>query len=127
LRKSFTLIEILIAVTLFFIVVESVLNVVSVHKKLIYLFEKNKDFALKASIAFIENKNVKNNYERVIEFNIKNDNIIYILKKDKIKIEKIKDTQQEYNFSNMHFNETIEKLKAYNKYNSLIIYSIGVK
>ena len=126
-RKAFTLIEVMIAVMIVFIVVSAILNVVSNNKKLISLFIENKNFALKASVAFIENKDVKNNYERLIDFNITNDKIIHILKKDAIKLAKEEDLREEYNFSSINFTEIIEKLKAYDKYHSVTIYSIGIK
>jgi prepilin-type N-terminal cleavage/methylation domain-containing protein len=127
LKKAFTLIEVMVATMIVFVVVNVVMNIVSNNKKLINLFLENKNFALKASVAFIENKDVKNNYERLIDFNIKNDKIIHILKKDEIKLDVTEDTREEYNFSNFNFVKIINQLKAYDKTHSTIIYSIGIQ
>jgi Tfp pilus assembly protein PilE len=127
LKKAFTLIEVMVAVMIVFVVVSVAINIVSNNKKLIQMFIENKNFALKASVAFIENKDVKNNYERVIDFNIKNDKIIHILKNDEIKLETIEDTRQEYNFTKFNFTEVINRLKAYDKTHSVVIYSIGIQ
>jgi prepilin-type N-terminal cleavage/methylation domain-containing protein len=127
LKKAFTLIEVMVAVMIVFVVVSVAINLVSNNKKLIQMFIENKNFALKASVAFIENKDVKNNYERVIDFNIKNDKIIHILKNDEIKLETIEDTRQEYNFTKFNFTEVINRLKAYDKTHSVVIYSIGIQ
>lgn len=126
-KKAFTLIEVMVAVMIVFVVVSVAINIVSNNKKLIQMFIENKNFALKASVAFIENKDVKNNYERVIDFNIKNDKIIHILKNDEIKLETIEDTRQEYNFTKFNFTEVINRLKAYDKTHSVVIYSIGIQ
>ena len=126
-KKSFTLIEVMVAVMIVFVVVSVAMNIVGNNKKLIQMFIENKDFALKSSVAFIENKDVKNNYERLINFNIKNDKIIHILKKDEIKLDTIEDTRQEYNLTKFNFTEIIDKLKAYDKTHSAIIYSTDIK
>jgi prepilin-type N-terminal cleavage/methylation domain-containing protein len=127
LKKAFTLIEVMVAVMIVFVVVSVSMNIVSNNKKIIQMFVDNKNFALKSSVAFIENKDVKNNYERVIDFNIKNDKIIHTLKKDKIKLDVIEDTRKEYNFTKFNYTEIINKLKSYNKTYSTIIYSIGIQ
>lgn len=126
-KKAFTLIEVMIAVMIVFVVVSAVMSVISNNKRLIEIFVENKNFALKSSVAFVENKDVKNNYERLIDFNITNDKIIHILKKDNIKLEKTEDTRQEFNFTKFNFTEIITKLKAYDKTHSVIIYSIGIQ
>jgi prepilin-type N-terminal cleavage/methylation domain-containing protein len=127
LKKAFTLIEVMISVMIVFIVVNVAMNIVGNNKKLIELFLDSKNFALKASVAFLENKDVKNNYERLTEFNIKDDEIIHTLKKDEIRLDIVEDTREEYNFSNFNFTKIINKLNAYNKTHSCIIYSIGIQ
>ena len=125
-KKAFTLIEVMIAVFIFFIVVISVMNIVSNNKHLINLLLENRKFALKSSVAFL-NPNTKNNYDRVRDFNIKNPKVIDILKKDNIEVETMEDLTQEFNESNFNLKEVINKLKAYDKTHSTIIYSIGIK
>jgi len=127
LKKAFTLIEVMVAVMIVFVVVSAILNVINNNKKLIQIFIENKNFALKASVAFIENKDVKNNYEKLIDFNITNDKIIHILKNDSIELIREEDSREEYNFSNINFTKVIEKLKAYDKTHSTTIYSIGIR
>jgi prepilin-type N-terminal cleavage/methylation domain-containing protein len=127
LKKAFTLIEVMVAVMIVFVAVNAVMNIIGNNKKLIEIFIKNKEFVLKSSVAFIEDKDMKNNYERLLEFNIKDDKILHILKKDEIKLDKTEDIREEYNFSNINFTKVIEKLKAYDKTHSAIIYSIGIQ
>ena len=125
-KKAFTLIEVMIAVFIFFVVVVSIMNIVSNNKHLINLLLENREFALKSSVAFL-NPDTKNNYDRVREFNIKNPKVIDILKKDNIEVETIEDLTQEFNESNFNIKEVINKLKAYDKTHSTIIYSIGIQ
>ena len=125
-KRAFTLIEVMIAVFIFFVVVISIMNIVSNNKHLINLLLGNRGFALKASVAFL-NPNTKNNYDRVRDFNIKNPKVIDILKKDNIEVETMEDLTQEFNDSNFNVKEVINKLKAYDKTHSTIIYSLGIK
>jgi prepilin-type N-terminal cleavage/methylation domain-containing protein len=127
LKKAFTLIEVMVAVMIVFIVVSVAMNIISNNKKFIEIFIDNKNFALKASVAFLENKDAKNNYEKLIDFNITNDKIIHILKKDEIKVDTIEDTKEEYNLTKFNFTKVVNKLKAYDKIHSVIIYSIGIQ
>jgi len=127
LKKAFTLIEVMIAVIIVFITVDAVMNVVGNNKHLIQILLENKNFALKSSVAFFGKKNMKNNYERLIDFNITNDKIIHVLKKDEIKVERDQDLKQDYNFSNSAISEVIDRLKAYDKTHSTTIYSIGIQ
>jgi prepilin-type N-terminal cleavage/methylation domain-containing protein len=127
LKRGFTLIEVMVSVMIVFVVISAVMQIIANNKRLIQMFVENKNFALKASVAFIENKDVKNNYERVIDFNIKNDKIIHILKNDEIKLDVIEDSREEYNLTNFNFTKIINKLKAYNNTHSAIIYSIGIQ
>ena len=126
-KKAFTLIEVMIAVIIVFITVDAVMNVVGNNKQLIHIFLENKNFALKSSVAFLEKKEMKNNYERLIDFNITNDKIIHTLKKDEIKVEEDEDLKQDYNISNSAISEIINRVKAYDKTHSTTIYSIGIQ
>ena len=125
-KKAFTLIEVMIAVFVFFVVVISVMNIVNNNRRLINLILENKNFSLKATLAFL-NPNTKNNYDRVSDFNIKNPKVIDILKKDNIEVDKFEDLKQDLNVSGFNIKEIIYKLKAYDKTHSTIIYSIGIQ
>ncbi len=125
-KKAFTLIEVMIAVFVFFVVVISVMNIVNNNRRLINLILENKNFSLKATLAFL-NPNIKNNYNRVSDFNIKNPKVIDILKKDNIEVDKFEDLKQDLNVSGFNIKEIIYKLKAYDKTHSTIIYSIGIQ
>ena len=125
-KKGFTLIEVIIAVFIFFIVVVSVMNIMDNNRHLINLLLENKNFALKASVAFLD-PNGKNNYDRVVDFNITNSKVIDILKKDNIEVEKKEDLSQDLNISGLNIKEVINQLKAYDKTHSTIIYSIGIQ
>ncbi len=108
--KSFTLIEMLVSIIIFFIVVSVALSISGNVKHLINIFFGKKDFTLASSIALIQQKKVPNLYEQVLDFNITDDEVIRNLKKYKIKLKK----EQIKN----EFNLTIEKIKAYDKYHS---------
>ena len=125
-KKAFTLIEVMIAVFVFFVVVISVMNIVNNNRRLINLILENKNFSLKATLAFL-NPDTKNNYDRVSDFNIKNPKVIDILKKDNIEVDKFEDLKQDLNVSGFNIKEIIYKLKAYDKTHSTIIYSIGIQ
>jgi len=126
LKKAFTLIEVMISVIIFFITVTAVFEIVKNNTRLISLIQKNNDFSLKASVAVLSPQK-KNNYERVKEFNITNDEVIRDMKKDKITVEIKPDLNREYNISGIRFKETVNKLKAFDKTNSITVYSVGIK
>lgn len=125
-KRGFTLIEVMIAVFIFFVVVVSAMNIVSNNRHLISLLSGNKNFALKSSVAFF-NPDTKNNYDRVRDFNITNPKVIDILKKDNIEVEKREDLKEDFNVSGFNIKEVINQLKAYDKTHSTIIYSIGIQ
>lgn len=121
-KKSFTLIEVIISVFIFFVVVVSVMNIVNNNRHLISLLLENRDFSLKASLAFL-NPDMKNNYYRAKkDFNISNSKVIDILRKDNILVD-IK--EDDVNFSK--FRIIIKNLKAYDKFNSVSVYSVGIQ
>ena len=125
-KRGFTLIEVMIAVFIFFVVVVSTMNIVSNNRYLISLLAGNEKFALKASIAFL-NPDTKNNYDRLRDFNITNSKVIDILKKDNIEVEKREGLKEDFNVSGFNIKEVINQLKAYDKKHSSIIYSIGLQ
>ncbi len=125
-KKAFTLIEVMISVIIFFITVMAVFEAVKNNTRLISLIRQNNDFSLKASVAVLSPQK-KNNYERIKEFNITNDEVIRDLKKDKIIVEIKADLSMEYNISGIRFKERVNKLKAFDKTNSITVYSVGIK
>jgi len=127
LKRAFTLIEVMVAAVLVFLVTFAVLNSISNIRHLFKVFDSHKEFELISSIAFLQPDKSKNLYEKLIEFNITNDKIIHTLKKYSINLEKEIDYSNEYNISNMKIKEVIYKLKAYDKYNSSIVYEIGIQ
>lgn len=127
-KKSFTLIEVLIATLIFFVVVGALLSVASDTKHLISLLHDTKNFNIKSSIVAIEQKNVKNLYEQLYDFNITNDKIIKTLKNEKIVFEKTIDSAQEINISqSLNFLEIINRLKIYDSEFANISYEIELK
>ena len=124
-NRAFTLIEILVATLIFFLVTMAVFNIIANYKFLFQKIDKYKNFSLLSSIVFIEKKKGNNLYEDLIDFNISNDTIIHYLKKYKIKLKTINDVSYEINSTNRVF--FINKEKSYDKYNSTYIYSLGLK
>jgi Tfp pilus assembly protein PilE len=118
LKKSFTLIEVLIATMVVFIAVGAILGVSSNVKYMINTIISSNNFNLRSSIALIEQKDVKNLYEQIVDFNISDDDIIKSLKQEKIVLEKTEENED---------NLTITKLKAYNKNFSNIVFEIGIQ
>jgi len=120
LKKSFTLIEVLIASMVVFIVVFAILSISSNIKFMIKNISDMNMFNLKSSVALIEQKNVKNLYEQLSDFNISDDDIIKVLKQEKITLKKIKQNTTEKTL-------TITKIKVYNKNYSNTAVEIGIK
>jgi len=123
LKNSFTLIEVLIATLIFFLVTIAVFDTISNSKFLFQKINEYKKFSLVSSVVFVEKKNRKNLYEELIDFNITNGKIIHTLKKYKIKLTKINDLSEDINGTKFFIN----KLKAYDKYHSTYVYSLGFK
>ena len=122
-KKSFTLIEVLIATLIFFLVTMAVFDAISNSKFLLKKIDEHKNFSLASSVVFVEKKDRKNLYEDLIEFNITNDKIIHTLKKYEIKLQILNDVSEDMNGTKIFIN----KLKAYDKYHSSYIYSLGFK
>jgi len=128
LRKSFTLVEVLIATMIVFIVVGVMIDVSSNSKKLFYLTKEAEDFNLKSSVAIIEQKEVKNLYEQLIDFNITDDEIIENLKKEKMLVDMEEDLRKDFNITeNKNISIIIKKIKAYNTEFSNTAYEIEVQ
>ena len=126
-KKSFTLIEVLVATFIVFIAVTAILNSVANTKHFFNLITQNKFFTLGSSVVFIEQKHRKNLYEDLIDFNITNDEIIEDLKKKQIKLKIYKDFSEDFNNSDANLTFSIDKLKAYDKEHSTYVYKIGIK
>ena len=123
-KKSFTLIEVLVATLIVFLVSMAVFNAISHSEFLFKRIDEYKNFSLASSVIFVEKKNRKNLYEDLADdFNISNDQIIHTLKKYQIKLQTINDVSEDINITKIFIN----KLKAYNKYDSTYIYSLGLK
>ena len=116
--KSFTLIETLIATILVFILTISIYNFTSESRFLINRIKDYKDFEYKSSIVLLTKKQ-GNLYEVLADMNITNDSIIHSLKKYKIFLEISNDSNYE--------KINLQKIKAYDKYYSTYVYSIGEK
>jgi len=125
LKKSFTLIEVLVATLIFFLVTMAIFDSISNSKFLFQRIDEYKNFSLRSSIVFVEKKKRKNLYEELADFNISNDKIIHSLKKYNIKLQTINDVSQKINIIKTTF--FINRLKAYDKHNSAYIYSLGLK
>ena len=120
-KKSFTLIEVMISVSIIFMVVSVVLAISSNTKKLFNHIQKNTNFAYKASVSTIENKDTKNVYEKLIDFNITNDKIIHTLKQD---IQHKKISQKTiHSFIDLQINN----IKIYNNKNNIYLYGVKIK
>ena len=126
-KKSFTLIEVLVATFIVFIAVTAILNSIANTKHFFNLITQNKFFTLSSSVSFIEQKHRKNLYEDLIDFNITNDEVIDDLKKNQIKFQIYKDFSQDFNDTDVNLTFSINKIKAYNKEHSNYIYEIGIK
>ena len=127
-KNAFTLVEVLIATMIVFIAVGVVLDVSSNSRKLFSLMSSAKDFELKSSIALIEQKDVKNLYEQLIEFNITDDEIIENLKKERVALETTEDSRQDYNLTeNKNISVVVKKIKAYSKEYSNTVYEVDVQ
>lgn len=124
-KKAFTLIEIMISVVMIFIIMGVVLEVTSNTK---HLFLINKDynaFVYKSTIAvFGKGKNL---YEKLKDFNIRNDKIIHTLKHDKINVKKELDYSMNENINNQNINISINKIKVYDKHHQTVYYSVDIK
>ena len=82
-KRSFTLLEVLIATIILLVSATIFFEVTSNTKHLVNLYIKNKEKFLTSSIV-LENTNAKNAYETLIGFQIDNDKIIKYLKTQKV-------------------------------------------
>ena len=101
-----------------FIAAGAIMEVASNIKKLSENLIEADEFKLKSSIVLLQQKDVKNLYEQLIDFNISDDEIISELKKDKIKLDISQSNEN---------NLTVVKLKAYNDFFSNTAYELGIK
>jgi len=123
-KKSFTLIEVLIATILVLISSIAILSTISNTKQLTEIIKKNKSFYLKASIIVNESKKNRTNlYEYLDDFKIDNDSIIKHLKKTNFKY-KITNSKNSF-FSN--YQKSTIKMDIYNKHHSLLVYKLEIK
>ena len=116
----------MIAVVLALIISGVAFKVSSQSKYFLSLSKKRENFYYKASVAALA-KEGKNAYEMLKDFDIKNDRIIHSLKKDRFEKKVSTDYSLEENIGDNKINVTLNKIKIFNKTNSLILYSPGVK
>ncbi|GAB6075065.1 type II secretion system protein [Nautilia lithotrophica] len=124
-KKAFTLIEIMISVVIVFIIMGVVLEVTSNVKHLFLINKDYNTFVYKSSVAIFGNG--KNIYEKVKDFDIRNDKIIHVLKRDKINVKKELDYSMNENINNKNVNVSINKIKVYNNNHQVIYYSVDIK
>jgi hypothetical protein len=111
-----------------FVAVGAVISVSLNTKKLFTTLEKEKNFNLISSIALVEQKNVKNLYSEAVDFNITDDRLISLLKKNKITFTKTLDNSFDYNITDTKkLTFSVMKLKVYNSEYSNHIYGIEIK
>jgi len=118
--RAFTLIEVLVSVIIIVMASAAFFEITQNSYRLYELFEKKKEFDLKATIPLIEEKG--GSLKEIIPFDIKNDKILKALDED-IEFEKKVDLKTEFNDTRI----TLYRLKAYNKTHSKEIYSAEVK
>ncbi|ACM93261.1 prepilin-type N-terminal cleavage/methylation domain protein [Nautilia profundicola AmH] len=126
-RKAFTIIEVMIAVFLALIISTVAFSITGNAKKMFVLIDKRKIFYLKSSVMAIEEKNTKNVYEILKDFNIKNDEIIKKLKKDTFYLKHNIEYSQNINIHGKSIKILLDRMKIYNKYHSAFIYKQEIK
>jgi len=120
--RGFSLIEVLVAVGILFFASFVFLSLSSNSYDLVQKFEKRNDFLLSSSLVFCEEKGGR--LDEVVEsFGIKNDKILNLLKKEKIKLEKRVNLKTQFENKNV----TVYELKAFNAENSARAYKLEVK
>ena len=124
--KAFTLIEVIIAVTLAFVISSVAFTVMSDAKRLLSLSENRETFYYKASVGAIE-KEAKNVYEMLNSFNIRNDEIIRDLKKDRLKKETSIEYSMTYKVDENEIKVMLKKINVYDKHNILNVYLPDIK
>ena len=124
-KKSFTLIETMVAVIIFFIAVFAIMNILANSKYLVNELFNQEDFNIKSTVALIEAKNVKNIYDQLSDFNIDNDKIIRHLKQEKITIKKKEVFNEDINYSDIKALK-INKIIAYDKYHKNGVYELEI-
>jgi hypothetical protein len=113
----------MVATVIALIATFSILSLSSNTKYLFNLITKHNDFSLKASILAKE-KNNTNLYENLLYFKIDNDDIIKALKKEKLNIKTTEDVTE---IPELKLTQTIQKIKIYDKTNSLYVYEVNFK
>ena len=127
-KKSFTLIEVLMAVIIIFIAVGAVIGISSNTKHLFQILINKKNFNLLSTITFTELNNRKNLYEEALDFNITDDELISYLKSKKINTIENLDYMMEFNLSEGKKTVIkINKIKVYDKEYSNYVYGMDIK
>ncbi|WP_456480667.1 hypothetical protein [Nautilia sp.] len=121
--KAFTLIEVIIAVMLSFIISSAVFSVISEGEKILSLAKTRGEFSYRASVGVLE-KDAKNVYEMLKGFGIKNDKIIKELKKEKLYVKYNTEYSEKIDSVNTL---VLKKIKIYDKTSSVYVYSAEIK
>jgi len=124
--KAFTLIEVIIAVALSFVISAVAFSIASNTKHFISLSEQRNGFYYKASVAALESDG-KNVYEMLKGFNIRNDAVIKDLKRDRFEKRSFTEYSTTENIDNNRITVTLNRIKIYDKHNSLNIYYPEIK
>ena len=123
-KKSFTLIEIIVAVIIVMIATFSIISLSNNTKHLFSLITKQNLFGLKSTIV-LHNHSGKNLYEDLIDFKIENDDIIKTLKQEKITYKQLKGDKKE--ITSLHLSQQISKIIIFDKYNRITLYKVDLK
>jgi len=120
--RAFTLVEVLISIIILFIAVNVSIDLTTNTYNLFSKLDERNNFLLSSSLVFCEKRGGRLD-EVVRDFDIKNDEILKILRNKKIEFKKRIDLKTEIEKNKI----TIFKLNAYNKNHLAFVYSIEIK
>ena len=126
-RDGFTLVEVMVAVMLFFVVSLVAFNISSNVKRLFLNLKEKERFVIFSSVVFVEQKDTKNLYEQLSDFKISNDRIIKVLKSKELKLQKSMEYNNDINSSGFNAALTLYKLKVYDKNFANYAYEVELK
>ncbi|AZV45732.1 hypothetical protein C3L23_00090 [Nautilia sp. PV-1] len=124
-KKAFTLIEIMISVAIVFVIMSVALQITSNAKHLFLLNKDYDTFVYKSSAALFGKG--KNLYEKLRDFNIRNDKIIHILKKERLNVKNELEFSENENINSKNIQIIMNKIKVYNKAHQVKYYSVEIK
>jgi hypothetical protein len=115
----------MVSVAIIFVIMNIVLKVTSDTKHLFLLSRDYNAFVYKSSAAVFGNG--KNVYERVKDFDIRNDKIIHFLKNEKFNVKKEIEFSENENINSKNIQVVMNKIKVYNKAHLVQYYSVEIK